>query len=937
MSRIPIQGPSVASRSGRTTGGIPSQRAGADAFGGQVAQSLGDASTAITAVSEGLRLQHEARAGQNAANAIAGSDFTSTELQLRNEIGPGANGYHDAALAAHDEFTESILAGVEDDETRERMREHYQQERLSVSRRSAQYEFSTANQHARNTSDQALTSLDNQIRTNPDQYDELIAQGQAVIAQQPGITETQRAQMQTEWAQASSVSHWEARLEGASSLAEIEALKAEFRDEGAGWQGEMSSAGYDRVLGLLDSAGRNIQTQADAQARAALDSIDERVSDPTVLIPRDELAAVQETVLASGNAVTIARFQRVLRDEEIKAQLRGLSPAQQRDVATSRYQNPNIPSALNSAIGTTSQLFGVSAGYLAQTVEREYGAFLDGDATNWTRGNIGNNSSATGPFQFVEGTFLNVVNDPSFQAATGFNPSGMTREQILALRGDVAFATQAAGFFTMQNSQKLQRVLGRTPTDAELYMAHFLGSGGASELLRAMRDNPDANAAQMFPRAASANRSIFYTGGAAGQSSGRTVREVYNELGRRHGATSDTTSQVAFDDIDTVNDILSATEQGVRDDPMLWAAGVGRTVLGDIFSEGGMGARGEGAMSVADMYDIPYEDMQPFTQSEVERLSSDLANADADQAMAILASIQDMGPEMAQAGMAQLGEDGNVYGYAAGLMAHQGNGVVAGDVVRGQKRIDENPAILTTAGADRASLDTAFTAATGGALMGAAPAQRQAIFDASMAHYVETHVARGGQGAFDPAKFQQSVQTVMGGSEQRPAVDVVNGVSTVLPLDMTADEMETVLDRMTLGDYMLMSVDGRVPYYMNGTITEPEDIAYEGEFEAIGGGAYRIRMGDGGYLVTSDEGVNGRPRPFVMEFNPDVVDRLTLSSEDRTQQLIDQFPGTDTGEVPRERAERVPEPVILDPDTGLPAREEGDTMILDPDTGELLN
>ncbi|MET3560726.1 hypothetical protein ABID39_001435 [Bartonella japonica] len=46
---------------------------------------------------------------------------------------------------------------------------------------------------------------------------------------------------------------------------------------------------------------------------------------------------------------------------------------------------------------------------------------------------------------------------------------------------------------TLDNRNHLSRVLGRAPTEAELYLAHQQGAGGAARLLQ----NPHANAAQI--------------------------------------------------------------------------------------------------------------------------------------------------------------------------------------------------------------------------------------------------------------------------------------------------------------------------------------------------------------------------------------------------------------------------------------------------------
>ena len=91
-----------------------------------------------------------------------------------------------------------------------------------------------------------------------------------------------------------------------------------------------------------------------------------------------------------------------------------------------------------------------------------------------------------------------------------------------------------AGVLTRSNSFKLTGALGRRPSDGELYIAHFLGAGGASRLISNVQNNPQANAAAMFPRAAAANRSIFYD--RAGNA--RSVGQVYAELTGRYSVAA---------------------------------------------------------------------------------------------------------------------------------------------------------------------------------------------------------------------------------------------------------------------------------------------------------------------------------------------------------------------------------------------------------------
>jgi hypothetical protein len=77
-------------------------------------------------------------------------------------------------------------------------------------------------------------------------------------------------------------------------------------------------------------------------------------------------------------------------------------------------------------------------------------------------------------------------------------------------------------------------MIGRRPTDSELYMAHFMGVGGAAKLISNAEDNPQASGARLFPNAAAANRSIFYD--RIGRA--RSVSEVYSVLTQRYASAA---------------------------------------------------------------------------------------------------------------------------------------------------------------------------------------------------------------------------------------------------------------------------------------------------------------------------------------------------------------------------------------------------------------
>lgn len=162
-------------------------------------------------------------------------------------------------------------------------------------------------------------------------------------------------------------------------------------------------------------------------------------------------------------------------------------------------------------------------------------------------------SSARGLFQFIEQTWLGTVKEAGatfgfgkYADAISKSPSGgysvsdsSTREEILRLRDDPAANAAMAGVLTQSNSFKLTGAIGRRPTDGELYIAHFMGVGGASKLISKAEDSPGVSGPALFPSAAAANRSIFYNR----DGSARSVSQVYSVLTSRYDTA--TNSQVA--------------------------------------------------------------------------------------------------------------------------------------------------------------------------------------------------------------------------------------------------------------------------------------------------------------------------------------------------------------------------------------------------------
>ncbi len=93
-------------------------------------------------------------------------------------------------------------------------------------------------------------------------------------------------------------------------------------------------------------------------------------------------------------------------------------------------------------------------------------------------------STATGPFQFIESTFLDIA-----RRHFADEIDGLPDHQILAKRTDRAFARRAAHIYTSENAAFLADN-GFPATSANLRLAFLLGANGAVRVLRATEATP---------------------------------------------------------------------------------------------------------------------------------------------------------------------------------------------------------------------------------------------------------------------------------------------------------------------------------------------------------------------------------------------------------------------------------------------------------------
>lgn len=934
MARIPTVTTQIASRSGRTTQGVPSPQASPEAFGAGIGRGLQAMGAGLQDVATGLHVREEKRRQEEVANAVAQADFTRRELELRNRVGPDAAGYQEAVLDEYDQWVDEQAQGIEDDRARAEFTRRMQASRPGLSSRAAQYELGTAAEYSSEQANRSLTALDNRIRLQPDMYDELVSQGIDVINTRDNVPANVRAGMAERWRQNSAMARFEGMLEGANSVEDIDRIDGELRGEDSRWLTELAPNDLDRLLGTMSTARRAIRTQTDVQARAAIDSLEARASDPTILIPQDELRAAQQLVAASENPVTVARMARIVRDQQLVREYRQSTPAEMRAGGRDRAALGMLPQN-RAALGGAGRSFGLSLEYMTRVAgtgsgdigvyadaitsiesggrydaigpttprgQRAYGRYqvMDFNIGPWTQRWLGRTMT---PQEFLAdpdaqdmvfagqfGSYVEQYGNPVTAARAWFGfgesdgyTSGAEYERRFAayveqhsggvgngidqdfidralatpgvrqrLAGDETPERVVAAYAAVAR-ETMSQVLNREVSDEELYMAHRFGVEEATQIVRGYEEG-DAEAVERYTEA---------------------TRE-YAEAGPRGGVTA---SQYARQE--TLDRMAADARRRLAADPMTYAGQTGTFTISPLDGPGGFAARGDEARRVADYYRIPLDQMRPFTEDEAAAFTQQFANGSADDILEVLTAVQQMGGRVARAAMNQLDDVNDVYAYAGGLQLETGQGAVAADVVRGQRRLEENPDIRNQIGATERDISDAFMSATGGALMDAAPGQRQAIADAALAHYVETQVARGRAGRFNNDAFTASVQAVLGGRQGAPAVDEVNGELTVLPPGVTGREVEQAFNNMSVTDWAEMSEQGLPPRYVTGDVADPDDIADEARLRAIGGGRYRVMLSDGSYLVTGRPGQNGRLEAFIFTPTAERLQEVNSVAEER--------------------------------------------------------
>ncbi len=132
-------------------------------------------------------------------------------------------------------------------------------------------------------------------------------------------------------------------------------------------------------------------------------------------------------------------------------------------------------------------------------------------------------SSALGLFQLVSGTWQELVKKYGKQY-------GITNRDIKVPEKNAILGA----CYVRDIVRSLRKTLGKEPSVTDVYAGFFLGATGARMLLDSLKGAPTAIAAEVMPRAAKANKNIFFTAKGVPKTVAEVYATLYGKVGKQY-------------------------------------------------------------------------------------------------------------------------------------------------------------------------------------------------------------------------------------------------------------------------------------------------------------------------------------------------------------------------------------------------------------------
>ena len=212
---------------------------------------------------------------------------------------------------------------------------------------------------------------------------------------------------------------------------------------------------------------------------------------------------------------------------------------------TVRPPPPAVDPAIVGDIKRASRAANVDFGYMMAEAAQESSFQPDAKAST---------SSATGLFQFLDTTWLHSIKQYGAKYGLGHYAAQISdeggrlhvadpavRQQILDLRKDPLISSEIAAEFARSNKDEVERALGRPASPTDLYLAHFLGASGATQMVKTVASAGTTSAADLMPQAAAANRAVFYDSNGDAKSVAQIYRNFADKIERQISQYSNAT------------------------------------------------------------------------------------------------------------------------------------------------------------------------------------------------------------------------------------------------------------------------------------------------------------------------------------------------------------------------------------------------------------
>lgn len=954
------------------TGGL-NARASAAAFGGGIGQAVEGFGSDIARIGPVLQQAQDEQNKDKVVNGVSTFDATQPMLDYRLEhstdaanAGKDTPNWYTAAVDAH-----IAKLGLEDNpRAAGQIRRTLLSRMPGVVSEQTRWGFGQSEVYGKQLADDGLTAVQNRLFANPNDYDNAITDIDAIIDRQTRVPPSEREAMKVKGHQQAGAWRFTALTADAASPEALDALEQEANSKE--WASRLDPADHEHILNNIKSAKTAIQNEFNAQAQAAVGSV-EPIDAAGQIIPLKKMQEVGDLVRRSNNRALIEKWtvtqinQGVFSGPDSKLTAAQLRDKQRQEVPPAGEDVINYLSNLPGGRGTPERITGLKADFASSL------ARMISDAPPEIRAAIG----------ITSGYRSNEEQDRLFRAAVKkygsreaaskwVAPPGYSRHNSgdaadLSWNGEVLSKSPVAGkaaqdWFHAHAAEyglrfrmdwepwhielaggysKAQTIAqptmdglwqamaavtavesGGAPTaispagaaglmqvmpETAPEIAHELGDkafpyGGTREEIQAYLASPDVGARygqhyfvkqfNAFGGDLDATLVAYNAGPATARKwvdSGKTIPlpqetqdyiiKVKNEM--RRGGVSDEQFYT-----NRARQVLIDKEAKYRRDGNIMQLYADTQGLPDLdgTDPANWSAMAERARAASHMFEVPTDEMTPFTADDADVIRKAMKDGDSENAVAILGAVAGMG-DMAKGAAKQLGQTDPTFAYAANVYA-SGNRGVANDIVRGQKVLEGSGDVKGTGineftGDTREDLVKAFDAILGNSVLDLQT--RKQIFDAATAHMVQSYYGSGAavRGEYNAEAFTKSIDAVMGGTEGLPAQGEVNGAPVILPRGVVQKEVETALDLMTIGDYKDASVDGNLPQYLNPVdeidVNLPADIAEEGKFVFVATDIYKIQMNDGSFLITGTL-PGGEARPYMMRLSKKLVDDVLTRS-----------------------------------------------------------